>query len=237
MDTDSVIDASTEYLDTIFFLAVAVLLAFGSLQTAGTVTGTERPVVSVVSCSMYPALNVGDILIVNGVEFNQIEEGDIVVYNVDKQATLSVGGEEVQLDSRQPTQNTAAGSITLLEAQSREGDGYAVLEIGDETVRMNTGQVITRGANIRLNYAAGMDIPVVHRVTEKHESYLETQGDNNPEQIPFEKDVRPEQIYGVSIFQIPRIGGVKLLAMDFLGLNGGEPILFDTYPVCQESSA
>lgn len=237
MDTDSVIDVSTEYLDTFFFLAVAVLLAFGSLQTAGTVMNTERPVVSVVSCSMYPALNVGDILVVNGVEFSQIEEGDILVYNVDKQATLSVGGEDIELDSGNPSQVTDAGKITLLEARSSEEGGYAVLEIRGKTVRMSAGQTVRRGTNIRLNYASGMDIPVVHRVIEKHETFLETKGDNNPRQIPFEKEVRPEQIYGVSAFKIPRIGGIKLLAMDFLGLNGGQTVLFDTYPICKDSSS
>ncbi|MFQ3308382.1 MAG: signal peptidase I [Candidatus Nanohaloarchaea archaeon] len=235
MDPEIIPEEATEYLDTFFFLTIAVLLAFGSLQTAGTVMGTERPVVSVVSCSMYPALNVGDILLVNGIDFDQIEEEDIVVYNVDKQAVLSVGGEKVNLDSSNTSAETAAGEITLIGAQSTEEGGYALLDIEGETVRMEIGETISRGTNIRLNYAAGMDIPVVHRVIEKEETYLETKGDNNPKQIPFEKRVEPEQIYGTSIFRIPRLGGVKLLAMDFLGLNGGKPILFDTYPVCQET--
>lgn len=235
MDPEIIPEEATEYLDTFFFLTIAVLLAFGSLQTAGTVMGTERPVVSVVSCSMYPALNVGDILLVNGIDFGQIEEEDIVVYNVDKQAVLSVGGEKVNLDSSNTSAETAAGEITLIGAQSTEEGGYALLDIEGETVRMEIGETISRGTNIRLNYAAGMDIPVVHRVIEKEETYLETKGDNNPKQIPFEKRVEPEQIYGTSIFRIPRLGGVKLLAMDFLGLNGGKPILFDTYPVCQET--
>lgn len=235
MDSEIIPEEATEYLDTFFFLTIAVLLAFGSLQTAGTVMGTERPVVSVVSCSMYPALNVGDILLVNGIDFDQIEEEDIVVYNVDKQAVLSVGGEKVNLDSSNTSAETAAGEITLIGAQSTEEGGYALLDIEGETVRMEIGETISRGTNIRLNYAAGMDIPVVHRVIEKEETYLETKGDNNPKQIPFEKRVEPEQIYGTSIFRIPRLGGVKLLAMDFLGLNGGKPILFDTYPVCQET--
>lgn len=149
-----------------YFLALALVLAFGMLQFTGTLFATDKPVVSVVSCSMYPKYHVGDVLLVRGTPFEQIEEGEIVVYD-----------------------------------------------------------------------APDMDIPIVHRVIEKRESSLETRGDNNPSQLEFEKNVTPDQIHGTVLFSIPRVGGLKLLAMDLAGLNDKEdnpdvPLVIDNYPRC-----
>lgn len=144
-----------------YFFAVALILAFGVLQTTGVALETDKPVVSVVSCSMYPNLHVGDILVVKGTPYENIEEGDVIVYSTEE-----------------------------------------------------------------------MQIPVVHRVIEKNENYLETKGDNNPSQLDFESRVEPEQIHGRVLFSIPRIGGLKLLAMDLVGFNGDRPLVIDSYPKC-----
>lgn len=63
-----------------YFFGIALILAFGTLQTTGTVMDTDKPVVTVVSCSMYPHYDVGDIILVQGQDFDNIEEGDIAVY-------------------------------------------------------------------------------------------------------------------------------------------------------------
>lgn len=148
-----------------YFFAVALILAFGTLQTAGTVMDTDRPVVTVVSCSMYPHYDVGDVVLVHGKEFSQIEEGEIAVY-----------------DSGTPDQS----------------------------------------------------IPVIHRVVIKNEDYLETRGDNNNGQLEFEKRVEPEQIHGVAVTSVPRIGMVKLVTIDILGLSGPQDAFFaiDSIPQC-----
>lgn len=65
----------------VFFVLAAVLLAFSLYQTIGMVAGTSVPVVSVVSDSMVPTFHRGDMVVVDGVEFSTIEEGDIVVFN------------------------------------------------------------------------------------------------------------------------------------------------------------
>ncbi|PSH00881.1 MAG: signal peptidase I [Nanohaloarchaea archaeon SW_7_46_7] len=235
MEELEIAEEVSEYLEIGFFLAIAVLLAFGSLQTAGTVMNTERPVVSVVSCSMYPELNVGDILLVQGTEFEDIREGDIAVYNVADQAILNIEGQEIQLNSEDTTKTVNGREIKLIDAGSAE-DGYAIVNFQGENIQLLQGEGRSiDGVQIDLEYAAGMEIPVVHRVTEKHGDHLETKGDNNPRQIRFEKHVEAEQIYGVSRFRIPRIGGLKLLLMDFMGINGGKPVVFDTFPVCQEN--
>lgn len=148
-----------------YFFAIALVLAFGTLQTTGTVFDTDKPVVTVVSCSMYPEYDVGDILVVKGQSYESIERGDIVVYRTQE-----------------------------------------------------------------------MDIPVVHRVIEKNSDYLETQGDNNQGQLEFERNVTPDQIHGTAAFKIPRVGMVKLLAMDLLGFNGDAPLVLDAVEDCRVRS-
>lgn len=152
----------TRFFKEFYFFAVALILAFGVLQTTGVALETDKPVVSVVSCSMYPNLHVGDILVVKGTPYENIEEGDVIVYSTEE-----------------------------------------------------------------------MNIPVVHRVIEKNPEFLETKGDNNPSQLSFESRVEPDQIHGRVLFTVPRIGGIKLLAMDFVGFNGDRPIVIDSYPSCR----
>jgi len=148
-----------------YFFAIALILAFGTLQTTGTVMNTDKPVVTVVSCSMYPHYDVGEIILVQGQEFGQIEEGDIAVY-----------------ESGLPDQS----------------------------------------------------IPVIHRVVSKNQDYLETKGDNNDGQLEFERRVEPEQIHGTAVASVPKIGLVKLLTMDVLGVSrpGDAFLEIDSIPQC-----
>ncbi len=67
----------------VFFLLVAVLLAFGLYQTLGTALGTDVPIVTVVSPSMEPALERGDLIIVREGKIEDLKvgkEGSILVY-------------------------------------------------------------------------------------------------------------------------------------------------------------
>jgi signal peptidase I len=147
-----------------YFLAIALILAFGIIQTTGVVLDTDKPVVTVVSCSMYPEYNVGDIILVQGEEFEDIKEGDVIVY----------------------------------DAESPE-----------------------------------VNIPIIHRVILKTDDHVETKGDNTRGQHEFEKNIKPDQIHGKAAFSIPRIGLVKILAMDLAGYSGDRPLVIDNTPSCQ----
>lgn len=63
-----------------YFFAVALILAFGTLQTTGTVMNTDKPVVTVISCSMYPHYDVGDVIVVQGKNYSEIQEEEIAIY-------------------------------------------------------------------------------------------------------------------------------------------------------------
>lgn len=72
--------------DEALFLFLALVLAFGTLQTTGSLLNTDRPVVTVTSCSMYPSLDAGDIVVVQGEKFDDISKGDIAVYSTEEVA-------------------------------------------------------------------------------------------------------------------------------------------------------
>ncbi|NOZ81534.1 MAG: signal peptidase I [Candidatus Micrarchaeota archaeon] len=63
---------------SLFSLLLGIAAAFIILKFLGILLHTETPVISVVSCSMFPELNRGDVVIVSGAADYDI--GDIIVY-------------------------------------------------------------------------------------------------------------------------------------------------------------
>lgn len=232
------------WMSEIYFLSIALILAFGTLQTTGTVLNTDRPVASVVSCSMYPGpdeqgLYKGDILVVQGTPFEQIEEGDTIVYQVPDRIDFNIAGQDYSLEktesNQRPSTNTAAGEIKLIRA-ARGGEDEpdrALIEVNGEEIPVTEGKSYqVENLNMDVNRISTMPIPVVHRVIRKYEDSLETKGINNPGQLDFEKDVRSHQIHGKVKFTIPRIGLIKIVAMDLIGFNGDAPLRLDNSQGC-----
>jgi len=69
-----------EIEEWILFLLTALLVAFTFYQTIGAGLGTETPIVSVVSDSMEPTFERGDIIVVRGASMDDIEVGDVIVF-------------------------------------------------------------------------------------------------------------------------------------------------------------
>lgn len=90
------------------------------------------------SCSNYPNLAPGNIILVEDTDFENIEEGDTVVYSVPSE-----------------------------------------------------------------------EMTVVHQVIKKSQDSLQTKGESNRQQLPFEKNVEPSQIWGTSALVIPLNIGPK----------------------------
>ncbi|WP_347721611.1 signal peptidase I [Candidatus Nanohalococcus occultus] len=226
-------------VEELYFIVISLVLAFGILQTTGAVLNTDKPVVSVVSCSMYPQLHVGDILVVQGQNFEDIKEGDVLVYST-KQAEISVNGQSHRVTNYgQPEPvETSAGELSLLNVENTDGGGSpetAIIRFNGDKYRIEQDRTYQiGGASLTVESVDGVSIPIVHRVIEKNQDYLETKGDNNNQQLSFETNVTPEQVHGTSLFVIPRIGGLKLLVMDLVGFNGDQPFVVDSYPSCTE---
>jgi len=229
-----------ESLREFYFLAISLILAFGIIQTSGSFLQTDKPVVSVVSCSMYPSLHVGDVLIVRGESYENIEVEDIVVYSI-KEASITVGGEDYQINdyNGQERLESSVGEIQLSKVLE-DGSGRVVgarISIDGEMYDLRENEAVqVQGTTVTLNEAQGMNIPVVHRVTEKNPEYIQTKGDNNKRQLEFEDRVEPRQVHGKMWFKVPRIGGIKLLVMDIVGFSGDEPLKIDSYPKCSAVS-
>jgi signal peptidase I len=232
---DKIRDGKLEGYEWFYFLALALILAFGTIQTTGTALNTDRPVVSVISCSMYPEYSVGDILIVQGQDFEDIETGDIAIYQVPDRIDFSVNGESFTLEENSPDYNTTVetsiGGVELLEVEPdlQNGNDRALLRIDGEEVTVSE-----QGGNDRIDVEriSGQPVPIVHRVISKSGDSVQTQGDANSRQLDFESDVRPFQIYGTTAFKIPRIGAVKLIVMDLVGFNGDKPLVLDNMRTC-----
>lgn len=234
-------DQLTE-LDDIYFIFLAILLAFGSLQTAGAVTDTQKPVVTVVSPSMCPDLQVGDILFVEGTDYENVQEGDIIVYDVPDRAELTIDGEKIILEKNTTEfskKETSLGTLELLEvrpAADRDRDEVLLALNGSPLQPLEEGEEYNiEGRDVSVDYATDLpvgDIPIVHRVVRKNNRSLETLGDANSGQLEFEREVRPYQIHGKVFFKIPRLGLIKLYAMDLAGYAGDRPLAIDNTPSC-----
>ena len=225
------------YSKDIYFLIIALVLAFGVLQTSGTVMNSDKPVVSVVSCSMYPSLNVGDVLLVHGVDYDNYNEEDIIVYAV-KEADITVDGTDYKINTYndEGAASTNAGKIKLKNVfqDSSNNAVEATISVDGENMRVSENRAYQiNGANVQIGEITGMSIPIVHRIIEKNRDFVQTKGDNNANQLSFEEEVKPEQIHGKVALLVPRIGGLKILAMDLIGFNGDQPLVIDTYPVCE----
>ncbi len=241
MDTKNLFSAlERESAREFYFLAIALILAFGLLQTTGSVLGTDKPVVSVVSCSMYPQLHVGDILLVKGTGFDEIDEGEVVVYSVAKlNFTIDAERYSVGRYAGPEKVDTPAGEFRIEGVRVNQGGDAveALVSINGEKTVLREGEVYqVNGETVRIGEVMGMNIPIVHRVKGKYPNRLETQGDNNNAQLEFEKNVKPGQVHGKVLFNIPRIGGLKILAMDLVGFRGDQPLVIDSFPRCTRKS-
>lgn len=237
---ENIREGKNEPFEWFYFLALALILAFGTIATTGTALNTDKPVVSVVSCSMYPEYHKGDILVVHGQDFSDIEERDVAIYKVPDRIDFTLNGESYTLEEDSPDYNTSVntslGEIELLEVQAdlSNGNDRALISVDGERFTVSDGETVeVKNSNLEANRISSMPIPVVHRVIEKNEDYLQTKGDANNAQLDFESDVRPFQIHGTTAFKIPRLGVVKILAMDLVGFQGDQPLIIDRYRPCR----
>ena len=76
-----------ETKETVLYMAIGVLLAWGINQGLAFALTTDMPVVAVESYSMVPVFYKGDILVLQGVQENGYEVGDIVVFSVPQRDT------------------------------------------------------------------------------------------------------------------------------------------------------
>jgi signal peptidase len=73
-------DLKRELGETFRYVVIGLILALGINFGLGFVLGAEKPVMAVVSSSMEPTFSKGDLVVIKGVEPEEIKVGDIIVY-------------------------------------------------------------------------------------------------------------------------------------------------------------
>lgn len=67
---------------------------------------------------------------------------------------------------------------------------------------------------------SGQPIPIIHRIVSMNEDgTYQTKGDNNMDQLPYEKSVSGSQIVGKVVYVIPKLGYLKVILIGILGVN------------------
>ena len=152
------------------------------------------------SCSMYPAIDNGDFVLVKRSTFSDISVNDTVVYSA-SEAWIEVEDQEFHIEtySEDSAVQTPVGEVKLTDVissgagkgarLSADGEAFAIVEGESQTIG---------GTEIQLVSVQGFNTPVIHRVVEKNSSYIQTLGDNNNRQSEFEKSVGKDQIIGKS---------------------------------------
>lgn len=92
------------------------------------------------------------------------------------------------------------------------------LNVGDMPIVMGSDEY--KVGDIIVYQVDGIPAPIIHRVIKINpDGTFQTKGDNNLTQLPYEKHVPKEKIYGKVIFIIPKIGYVKVLINKIFGLR------------------
>jgi signal peptidase len=70
--------------ETVLYMVIGVLLAWGINQGMAVALTTDMPVVAVESNSMVPVFYKGDILVLKGLAPSEFKVGDVIVYSVER---------------------------------------------------------------------------------------------------------------------------------------------------------
>jgi signal peptidase I len=72
-------------LEIVLYFVIVIGLALGTPRILVYVMGTEYPIASITSGSMWPTLKKGDIVLIRNVDRADLKVGDIIVYNNSEQ--------------------------------------------------------------------------------------------------------------------------------------------------------
>ena len=90
--------------------------------------------------------------------------------------------------------------------------GDIILLYGSKNLKV--GDIIVFNAN-----SQAQRYPVIHRIVkinQENDITYETKGDNNADQIPFERNIHKQDIIGKAILRIPKIGWIKLIFVEII---------------------
>lgn len=93
---------------------------------------------------------------------------------------------------------------------------YKGFSKGDVFVVKNVTYNDIKVGDVLIYKTEGKGDPIIHRVISTAET-IQTKGDNNVEQIQFEKSIQESQIQGKAVLWIPAVGWIKVIFIDLVG--------------------
>ena len=65
---------------------------------------------------------------------------------------------------------------------------------------------------------SGQSVPIIHRIIKINEDgTFQTKGDHNPQQLPFEYNIKKDSVHGKVIFVVPKLGYLKVTISNLFG--------------------
>lgn len=196
----------------VLFISVALILAYGLYTTIGLALGTSIPVVAVTSGSMEPELQRGDLIIVKGEPFDEIEVQDIIIYQTEY---MSVPIIHRVIDRTDGTLETKGDDNTHQVSACVFPNGDHAL-----THSCSTGSM----QPIRVN---GQE---TNACVFPNGQYAITNSCSDGRLVNLEKGITRDQVLGTAFFIVPEVGNLKLIPTCFyMQLTGQIP---PNSPVC-----
>ena len=75
-------------IETLTYIIIVVVIVVGTPKALSYALGTQYPVASITSGSMWPALKKGDMVLIKHVDKSELEIGDVIVYQNERGFTI-----------------------------------------------------------------------------------------------------------------------------------------------------
>ncbi len=209
----------------VFFLLLALLLAYGTYQTAGVVLNTDIPVVAVVSNSMSHQLEKDCVVQdrsgsclqysnnwnICGNTVNTHQSLNFTQYwHYCKGSFKNVNISKTQFKNFPVSHGFQRGDLLIIRGADRYTEGDVIVYTLPSTMQTDESgcQTFARGLRQR-----GIG-KVVHRIVEKTDSGFRTKGDHN--QPIDDCTLQKKHFSGEVAFVVPKVGYLKVLPAEIL---------------------
>lgn len=192
---------------TAIFMILAILLAFGTYDTAGTLLNTEIPVIAVVSNSMSHQLEKrGSNFEICGKLFGDNKKLDFNdFWSYCGEFYNNSGISKGEFAEFAMSNGFRKGALIVVKGE----ENYKIGDVVVYDVRSLINHEEDECRRQAMNWARNGIDRIVHRVVGIENSRYITKGDHNPGKDPC--TIKNSEIFGKGVFLIPKLGYLKIL--------------------------
>ncbi len=215
-----------KFVSNIVYIVFAFIFAYALFFLLGVLLATKNPLVIVLSGSMEPIMFRGDIIMLQGLSFEQINAPQIDLDRNLRNSFLSSFA-EVQCIGVNNSIKTELAScnefIKLFQERKIDSNQFVAKKIS-----FNNGEeiAVTTKGDVVVYFSNSLNRPIIHRVVAKIKArdglFLLTKGDSTQNPLLDQQTeisplpVNAKEIDGKAILTIPLLGHVKLIFFDDL---------------------